>query len=339
MYPGSRTGRDPPIHDMSELLDELTERAAAVRGDGPCGRYAPSPTGELHLGNLRTALVAWLQARVMGGVFVMRMEDLDASRNRAGCAQRILRDLRRLGIDWDEGPEAGGALGPYSQLERGTLYGAAFDRLHDAGRIFPCFCSRKDIREAASAPHGAAVVYPGTCRLPAASGGRRPGGREPAWRFTVDNSEIGFHDCLQGMYRQNLAREVGDFVIKRRDEIFAYQLAVVVDDALMGVTDVVRGEDLLDSTPRQIALQAALGMPTPRYWHVPVMRDERGERLSKRNGAASLDEYCAAGGTPASLVGRFARELSLRETDEPVSAAELLSGLSKTDLFRIAGPP
>lgn len=321
---------------MPDLLTEMTERAADVRDGVACGRYAPSPTGALHLGNLRTALVAWLQARVMGGTFVIRMEDLDASRNRKGAADRLLHDLRRLGLDWDEGPDRGGPLGPYSQLERGDFYRAALEQLSARGAVFPCFCSRKDIREAASAPHGAAIVYPGTCRVSGAGGRAPPDDRElaPAWRFMVADEESCFHDCLQGIYRQNLGREVGDFVLKRRDDVFAYQLAVVVDDGLMGATDVVRGDDLMDSTPRQIALQAALDLPTPRYWHVPVLRDEHGERLSKRNGAASLDEYCDAGGTPETLVGRFTRQLSLRDTDEPVSAAELLSGLEARDLFR-----
>lgn len=321
---------------MPDLLTEMTERAADVRDGVACGRYAPSPTGALHLGNLRTALVAWLQARVMGGTFVIRMEDLDASRNRKGGADRLLHDLRRLGLDWDEGPDRGGPLGPYSQLERGDFYRAALEQLSARGAVFPCFCSRKDIREAASAPHGAAIVYPGTCRVSGAGGRAPPDDRElaPAWRFMVADGESCFHDCLQGIYRQNLGREVGDFVLKRRDDVFAYQLAVVVDDGLMGATDVVRGDDLMDSTPRQIALQAALDLPTPRYWHVPVLRDEHGERLSKRNGAASLDEYCDAGGTTETLVGRFARQLSLRDTDEPVSAAELLSGLETRDLFR-----
>lgn len=323
---------------MPDLLAEMRERTAAARGSAVCGRYAPSPTGTLHLGNLRTALVAWLQVRLMGGVFAIRMEDLDTTRNRAGCAERILRDLARFGLDWDEGPDGGGPLGPYSQLERLECYRAAFERLRAGGRVFPCFCSRRDIREAASAPHGAAPVYPGTCRGPGGSGKTPPGGRglAPAWRFAVEDDLICFHDCLQGIHRQHLAREVGDFVIKRRDDVVAYQLAVVVDDALMGVTDVLRGDDLMDSTPRQIALQAALDLPTPRYWHVPVLCDGNGERLSKRNGAATLDEYCAAGGTPETLVGWFAGQLSLKDSSEPVSAAELLSGLQTADLFRCA---
>lgn len=319
-------------------LGQLVERANAVRHGIVCGRYAPSPTGDLHLGNLRTALAAWLQARLMGGVFVLRIEDLDSARNKSGSVDKVVRDLRSLGLDWDEGPDRGGPLGPYDQLAREAVYRAAFEHLNEDGRVFPCYCSRKDIREAASAPHGAAAVYPGTCRPPASGkGAPAPHGRAPGWRFAVTDDDVCFHDCLQGIYRQNLGTEVGDFVVKRRDGVFAYQLAVVVDDAAMGITDVVRGEDLLDSTPRQIALQEALGLPTPRYWHVPVLRDTRGQRLSKRDGSASLEEYCAAGGTPQSLVGRFAGELSLAEPDTAMSARELLSGLQVSDLFRCTG--
>lgn len=322
---------------MSDLFLEILEHVRAIRRDVACGRYAPSPTGELHLGNLRTALLAWLQTRLTGGVFVLRIEDLDVSRNRAGSADKIIADLKRLGLDWDEGPDRGGRLGPYTQLDRLALYRRACDFLGGGNRLFPCFCSRKDIREAASAPHGVAVVYPGTCRARPGSGETIPEGvrnAAPAWRFAVDDEIVCFHDCLQGVYRQDLAREVGDFVVRRRDDVFAYQLAVVVDDALMGVTDVVRGEDLIDSTPRQIALQAALGLATPRYWHAPVLRDGHGQRLAKRDGSASLDAYCAAGGTPESLIGRFAAELSLVEYPAPMSATELLSGLSRADLFQ-----
>lgn len=320
---------------MPDLFHEIAERGQVVRSGAVCGRYAPSPTGDLHLGNLRTALLAWLQARLTGGVFVLRMEDLDIPRNRPGSADKIIDGLKRLGLDWDEGPDRGGPLGPYTQLERIGVYRQAFEFLRDRGRLFPCFCSRKDILEAASAPHAAAAVYPGTCRP--GSRDRTPAAernRAPAWRFVVDDHAVCFHDCLQGVYGQDLAREAGDFVVRRRDEVFAYQLAVVVDDALMGVTDVVRGVDLIDSTPRQIVLQEALDLPTPRYWHAPVLRDDGGRRLSKRDGSTSLDAYCAAGGTPESLIGRFAAELSLVEHGAPMSAAELLSGLNKSDLFR-----
>ena len=330
---------------MNESFRSLLEHAGAVRAGLSCGRYAPSPSGELHLGNLRTALMAWLQARLAGGVFILRMEDLDRPRNRAGCAEKILCDLRRLGLDWDEGPDLGGPLGPYTQRERTGLYEAAFQQLEESGRVFSCFCSRKDIRDAPSAPHGVAPVYPGTCRPSSPSRGNpipARTGPAPAWRFAVGDAEIRFHDCLAGMYRQDLGRDIGDFVVKRRDDVFAYQLAVVVDDALMGVSDVLRGEDLIDSTPRQIALQGALDLPTPRYWHVPMVRDERGRRLSKRDGSASLDEYLATGGTVESLVGRFASDLRLVEPGLAVTARELLGGLRVIDLFRsvcLAGRP
>jgi len=324
---------------MPDLFQQLLERADTTRTGAVCGRYAPSPTGDLHLGNLRTALVAWLQARLMGGVFVLRMEDLDRPRNKPHCADKILHDLERLGLDWDEGPDVGGPLGPYTQLMREEVYQAALQQLRSQDRLFPCFCSRKDIREAASAPHGAAVVYPGTCRDPVktetgATG--RPPAAAPAWRFAVDDRSVSFHDCLQGVFRQRLDADVGDFVVKRRDDLFAYQLAVVVDDALMGVTDVVRGDDLLDSTPRQIALQEALGLPTPRYWHVPVMCDAGDRRLSKRHGAPSLDEYVDTGGTVEGLIGRFAAELSLTASAAPITAAQLLRGLKTDDLLACA---
>lgn len=257
------------------------------------GRYAPSPTGPQHLGNLRTALLAWLQARLAGGEFLLRMEDLDQARVVAGSAQRIVEELRWLGLDWNEGPDTGGPLGPYIQTEREHYYAHAFALLQREERVYPCFCSRRDVNNAASAPHGPeGPIYPGTCReLTAADASElaRATGRQPAWRFRFGNETVEFVDQVVHGQKLELAREAGDFVVKRRDGLYAYQLAVVVDDALMGVTDVVRGADLLGSTPRQIALYEALGLTAPRFWHVPVMNDEYGNRLSKRNGSASID--------------------------------------------------
>lgn len=286
------------------------------------GRYAPSPTGPLHLGNLRTALLAWLQVRRVGGVFVLRMEDLDRPRVVPGSAQQLLDDLRWLGLDWDEGPEGtrakkqgpeGGPFGPYTQSERDHLYEAALAALIERGDVFRCWCSRRDIAEAASAPHGASPIYPGTCRdLNEAQHAQRQAekpDRVPAWRFRVRDTTITFRDELCGEVTQRLADEVGDFVVRRADGLFAYQLAVVVDDLAMQITDVVRGEDLLDSTPRQIALARALGGDPPRYWHVPMMLDEAGERLSKRDGSRSLAELRAAGWTPERVVGHLAATL------------------------------
>lgn len=291
------------------------------------GRYAPSPTGPLHLGNVRTALLAWLQTRLSGGTFVLRMEDLDRPRTVPGSAEQILDDLRWLGLDWDEGPDVGGPHGPYVQSERDALYAEALLQLEAQGRVFRCWCSRKDIAEASSAPHGGSPVYPGTCRdlgpdEVAAVQAAKPG-KMPAWRYRAEEGEIVVHDLLCGEYRQNLREEVGDFVLRRADGLFAYQLAVVVDDIAMGITDVVRGADLLESTPRQIALFRALGAPLPRFWHVPLMVDAAGARLSKRDGSESLQALRAAGWTPERVVGALATSLGW----PALSAAELLQHL------------
>jgi glutamyl-tRNA synthetase len=228
------------------------------------GRFAPSPTGDLHLGNLRTALLAWLFARSAGGRFLMRVEDLDTGRVRAGIEERQLADLRAVGVDWD-GPVV-------RQSERLDLYAAALERLD----TYPCFCTRAEIREAASAPHGPVGAYPGTCReLSAAERAEREAaGRPPALRVRADGS-------------------VDDFVVRRGDGAFAYNLAVVVDDAAMGVDQVVRGDDLLDSTPRQVWLAGALGLPVPDYVHVPLVLGPDGARLAKRHGAVTLRELDA----------------------------------------------
>jgi glutamyl-tRNA synthetase len=228
------------------------------------GRFAPSPTGDLHLGNLRTALLAWLFARSRGGRFLMRMEDLDTARVRPGAEERQLADLAAIGIDWD-GPVV-------RQSERLELYAAALERLD----TYPCFCTRAEIREAASAPHGPVGAYPGTCRgLTAAERAERAAtGRPPALRVRADG-------------------EVDDFVVRRGDGAFAYNLAVVVDDAEMGVDQVVRGDDLADSTPRQAWLGRTLGLPAPEYVHVPLVLGPDGARLAKRHGAVTLRELTA----------------------------------------------
>ncbi len=315
---------------------ELLARAQTRAGPGPCGRYAPSPTGPLHRGNLRTALVAWLQARLAGARFVLRMEDLDRPRVRRGSAARIIEDLRWLGLDWDEGPDTGGPLGPYRQSRRQALYAAALACLRAAERVFPCLCSRADIRNAASAPHGAeGPVYPGTCRGQAAGVVERRGrarGREPAWRFRVDDRVIECADEIAAPLSQNLCRDVGDFVVRRADALFAYQLAVVVDDALMGVTDVVRGADLLPSTPRQTALFRALGAPLPRFWHVPLLRDAEGRRMAKRDGADSVAAYRARGGSSPRLTAELAASLGLAPAGVELTAQELLRSLDAAGL-------
>jgi glutamyl-tRNA synthetase len=249
------------------------------------GRFAPSPTGTLHLGNLRTALLAWLFARSAGGRFLMRMEDLDYGRVRPGSDEEQLRDLAAIGLDWD-----GEVVYQSARLD---LYAAAIATLRDAGRVYECFCTRAEIRASASAPHGPLPegAYPGTClRLSAAElEEKRAGGRPPALRVRADAEHVVFEDRLHG--RQEGV--VDDFVVQRNDGAPAYNLAVVVDDAAQGIGEVVRGDDLLDSTPRQLFLARALGVSAPRHAHVPLVLGPDGARLAKRHGDVTLREVGA----------------------------------------------
>jgi glutamyl-Q tRNA(Asp) synthetase len=249
------------------------------------GRFAPSPTGLLHAGSLVAALASWLDARAHGGTWLVRIEDLDAPRNVAGAAEAIVAQLARLGLDPD------GAV--VRQSERAALYGAALERLVALGRAYPCACSRRDLALAALAPGAESAagerVYPGTCRNGLGGKAAR------SMRLRVESSlgsgdaVVAWHDRRLGAQREDVARTVGDFVLQRADGVFAYQLAVVVDDAAQGVSDVVRGEDLAGSTARQIVLQRVLGLPTPRYLHTPLVRAADGSKLSKQTGARPLD--------------------------------------------------
>ncbi len=302
------------------------------------GRFAPSPTGPLHLGNARTALLAWLAARAAGGALVMRVEDLDRPRVRPGLEARQLDELRWLGLGWDEGPDLGGPAGPYRQSERGDRYRAALSRLVEAGLAYPCFCSRAEIAAATQAPHGPAddgPRYPGTCRaLAPAELARRSSARAPAWRLRVEPGRVTFDDAVHGPCGFDVAAETGDFVVMRADGIAAYQLAVVVDDAAMGITEVVRGDDLLPSTARQLLLYQALGLPPPRFAHVPLVVGEDGERLAKRHGAASLGELAAAGVAPEAVIGLLAALCGLAPPGARCSAGELVAGFGWSRLSR-----
>jgi glutamyl-tRNA synthetase len=293
------------------------------------GRLAPSPTGTLHLGVARTSLVAWLRARKLAGTLVMRLEDIDGPRVVEGSAESLMQDLRWLGIDWDEGPDVGGAFGPYVQSERLDSYAAAIATLRERGAVYPCTCSRKDILEAASAPHGdLGAVYPGTCR-----GGVTRRDRPAALRLRVDEPAPSFVDALHG---SRPAQSVDDFVLQRGDGVYAYQLAVVVDDVAMNITEVVRGDDLLSSTPRQLALYRALGAQAPEFLHVPLVLGLEGRRLSKREHAPSVAEYRAAGVSADRIVGLLGHTLGLVPEGVALSAAELVEAF---DVERLPKQP
>jgi glutamyl-tRNA synthetase len=277
------------------------------------GRFAPSPTGTLHLGNLRTALLAWLFARSAGARFLVRMEDLDPGRVRMDSAREQLEDLAAIGLDWD-----GEVL---FQSTRHDAYEAAIERLHAEGRVYECFCTRAEIRAAASAPHGPLPegAYPGTC-LRLSDGERRrkrAGGRPPALRLRAGAARIGFEDRLLGHHEA----VVDDFVVRRNDGAYAYNLAVVVDDADQGVEQVVRGADLLETTPRQIWLADALELPVPVYTHVPLVLGPDGARLAKRHGAVMLADRAE---TPAQVRGLLAVSLHLAQSGETPSMTDLL---------------
>jgi glutamyl-tRNA synthetase len=294
-------------------------------------RLAPSPTGALHLGNARTFLVNWWMARQRGWRVVLRIEDLDGPRVKAGADRAAMEDLRWLGIDWDEGP--------VYQAPRTGTYRAAAERLLSDGRAYACVCTRREVELAASAPHAedGAAVYSGACRgrFRSMDEARASASRVPAVRFAVPEGSVDFVDGFRGLTRVNPAKELGDFVILKADGTAAYQLAVVIDDAEMGVTDVVRGDDLIDSTPRQMLLYDALGMRAraPNYWHVPLIVGTDGRRLAKRHGDTRLAHYRERGVPAMRVLGLMARWCGI-DAGAEVSAAELVGKFEPGRLSR-----
>lgn len=289
------------------------------------GRFAPSPSGRMHLGNLFTALLSWLSAKSQGGDWLLRIEDLDPQRSKIEWAKWIEDDLDWLGLVWDEGGLQGrGMAGSYLQSERGEFYESALKSLEEAGLIYPCYCTRADIL-ATQAPHqtDGRVVYAGTCRPGSRSVGSTSDNRPAARRLMVPDAEMVFTDGLLGVNRVNLASHCGDFVVRRADGAWAYQLAVVVDDSLMGVTEVVRGNDLLLSTAQQQYLRSLLGYADPLHYHLPLVSNQQGVRLSKRDPTMSM-EALRMRFTANEIIGRLGCMAGLLSSPESCSAASLV---------------
>lgn len=291
------------------------------------GRFAPTPSGRMHLGNVFAALIAWLSARAEGGSIVLRIEDLDPRAQHPGVADALMRDLEWLGLTWDEGP--------HWQSERAEIYQEAISRLDKAGLLYPCFCTRADLR-AASAPHASdgALVYPGTCRgLSAEEVALRSAARPPSLRLRVPAEDdpagtVEFRDLAYGPHREVLARDCGDFLVRRSDGVVAYQLAVVVDDALMGVTQVVRGHDLLPSCARQTYLARLLGWEPPEYGHVPLLVAPDGRRLAKRDRDLDIGALRERGVPAEKIIGSLACAVGLADPGYEARPDELVGSFS-----------
>jgi glutamyl-tRNA synthetase len=294
------------------------------------GRLAPSPTGGLHVGHARTFLVAWLAARSRGGRIILRIEDIDASRVRPGAAETAIDDLRWLGLDWD--------AGPYVQSERMEVYSAAMERLKRNELVYPCTCTRAEIARSASAPHAEdeGPVYPGTCSGRTATDSMRLGDRPFAWRFRVNESEVGWADMFLGPMAIDPKQNGGDFLVARSPFAPSYQLAVVVDDEANGVNQVIRGADLVPSTPRQILLDRALGGCGREFGHIPLVVGPDGRRLAKREGSIKLATLREQGVDPRRLIGWLARSYGWSEEVESSKAADWIG---RFDLATIPAEP
>ena len=295
----------------------------------PVGRFAPTPSGRMHLGNVFAAMVAWLSVRSRGGSLVLRMEDLDTQRTSDEFAEILRQDLKWLGLDWD--------LETAPQSKRSEVYDRYFEILRSRDLLYPCYCTRSQLHSV-NAPHlsDGTYVYPGTCR-DLTDAERAAAGRKPAWRVTVPDRNWAFTDLCQGQYSQNLATDCGDFVVRRADDVYVYQLAVTVDDGEAGVTEVVRGMDLLSSAPRQMYLQELLGFPHPAYGHVPMLMSHDGRRLSKRDKDLDLG-VLRQRMTAEKLLGILASAAGIIDQNVSISAAELSrefkwENLRKEDIY------
>jgi glutamyl-tRNA synthetase len=304
------------------------------RSEVVVGRLAPSPTGGLHLGHARSFLIAWLAARHAGGRVILRIEDLDTSRVRGEARPSALLDLRWLGLDWDEGPDIGGPSAPYVQSERLPLYHAALDRLKASELVYPCTCTRAEIERAASAPHpeDEGPSYPGTCAVRRAGEADRLGDRPFAWRFRVPPQPLAWEDLFLGRVEIDPSRAGGDFIVARNGVGPAYQLAVVTDDAAMGVNQVIRGSDLVPSTPRQILLYRSLGWTEPTFGHVPLAVSTDGRRLAKRDGSLKLATLREAGVDPRELVGALMRSCGCSADNRPLSPRDAIDCFEPSQL-------
>lgn len=349
----SRTGKKIytlPMANVS-LPSPLYSQRPSPSSSQNRGRLAPSPTGYLHLGNAWAFLLAWLAARAEGGALVLRMEDIDPDRSRREYADAIVEDLHWLGLDWDEGPgsllsQSGtddGPHAPYEQSQRTALYAATLARLEAAGHIYPCYCTRKELRTLAGAPHveDTGAPYPGRCRhlTPTERATLAAQGRRPALRLRCpDNDDpagiMSFEDAVYGPQSLSLTDCGGDFALRRSDGVLAYQLAVVADDQAMGITQVVRGRDILVSTPRQLWLYQLLGCTPPRYAHIPLLLDAEGERLAKRHQSLSLRALRDRGVPPAAIVGLLGKLARCRSEYVPCPPAALLPTFSLGQLPR-----
>lgn len=316
------------VASLPESLRHQFLQGLALRRQGVRGRFAPSPSGELHLGNLRTALLSWLQVRRSQGAWLLRIDDLDRPRVRAGAEATIRHDLQWLGLDWD-GPVI-------RQSERTGLYASVLSALRRSGLLYPCHCSRRLLADV-SAPHGRLLIYPGHCRGPAPFWGQRQG-RWPSWRLRMEAEAIRWDERWGRAGHLDAARDVGDVVLRRADGVVAYHLATAVDELTLGISDVVRGDDLWTATGAQVAVCQALGFAPPIYGHVPLLCDDEGKRLSKRVASEGLAALRAQGLDAAAVIGRLAASVGLVPQGVSVSSLELLAEVrARPALFERAG--